>query len=73
MTGALRGSIMYIDEDADTPTLVRETVSALNESARHVGKVDRSISNDQIAEIEGAIRMLQNMLSLKKRMNDDRR
>jgi hypothetical protein len=64
---------MIIHDDADMATIVRMTVAALKESARHVGKADRAISNAQIAEIEGAIGRLQDMLALKKRMNDANR
>lgn len=57
---------MTIDDDADMPTVVRETVAALKESARHIGKADRGVSPEQIAEVEDAIRSLQSTLRLKK-------
>lgn len=60
---------MVIHDDADMATVVHETVSAIRESARHVGKADRAISDSQIAEIEAAILALQNTLNLKKRVN----
>lgn len=64
---------MYISDDADMATVVCETVSALKEGARHVGKADRGISPEQIEEIEAAIRTLQSALDFKKRANDAQR
>lgn len=58
---------MYIHDDADMATVVKETVAALKEGARHIGKADRGISADQIKQVEDAVKHLQNMLDLKKR------
>jgi hypothetical protein len=60
---------MIIHDDADMSTVVKQTVEAIYESARHVGKVDRAISSAQIGEIEAAISRLQSTLDLKKRVN----
>lgn len=61
---------MVIHDDADMAEVVRESVAALKESARHVGKVDRHISDAQIAEIEAAMNVLKTALELKKRVNE---
>jgi hypothetical protein len=61
---------MVIHDDADMAEVVRESVAALKESARHVGKADRHISDSQIAEIEAAMDVLKKTLELKKRVND---
>lgn len=61
---------MVIHDDADMATVVRETVAALKESARHVGKADRAISDGQIAEIEVAMDGLKRTLELKKGVNE---
>jgi hypothetical protein len=63
---------MPISHDADTETVVRETVAAIKESALHIGKADRTIELRQIEEIEAAVRLLQGMLTLKKRANASR-
>ncbi|QDZ09380.1 hypothetical protein [Devosia ginsengisoli] len=60
---------MVIHDDADMATVVGETVQAIKESARHVGKADRAISAVQISEIEAAVEILQKTLELKKRVN----
>jgi hypothetical protein len=57
---------MYIHDDADMETVVKETVEAIREGARHIGKADRAISATQIAEVETAIKLLQGMLDLKR-------
>lgn len=64
---------MIIYDDADMETVVQETASALKESARHIGKVDRHIRSDQIEAVEAAIAQLQNTLELKKRVNNANR
>jgi hypothetical protein len=58
---------MIIHDDADMETVVQETVAALKESAKHVGKADRAVTTEQITEIEAAMGQLQNALDLKKR------
>ncbi|WP_156629565.1 hypothetical protein [Methylobacterium sp. Leaf85] len=56
---------MIIQDDADMATVVSETVAALNESAKHVGKADRTITGAQIKDIQDAIAVLQNVLRFK--------
>lgn len=56
---------MYIHDDADMVEVVQTTVSALKESARHVGKADRSITETQVLEIRKAIAELENALRFK--------
>jgi hypothetical protein len=50
--------------------VVRESVVALQEIARHVGKADRHISDAQIAEVEGALNALKKTLELKRGVNE---
>jgi nicotinamide mononucleotide (NMN) deamidase PncC len=54
-----KGVPMVIHDDANMETVVKETISAMDEGARHIGKADRAISKSQIAGIEGAIGRLQ--------------
>lgn len=57
---------MYISDDAGMDEVVQKTVAAINEGARHVGKADQGLTPEQIGKIKVAIKMLQNMLELKK-------
>ncbi|QIJ76171.1 hypothetical protein GU700_17175 [Methylobacterium sp. NI91] len=60
---------MAIHDDADMETVVGTTVAALQESAHHIGKADRRITDDQIVQVEEAIERLRKTLDLKKRVN----
>lgn len=60
------GQYMAIHDDDDMGTIVKATVDALKEGAFHIGKADRGISSDQIAEVEAAVKSLQSILDLKK-------
>ncbi|NNE25136.1 MAG: hypothetical protein HKN11_21250 [Rhizobiales bacterium] len=57
---------MYISDDAGIDEVVQKTVAAITEGARHVGKADQGLTPEQIGKIEVAIKLLQNMLDLKK-------
>lgn len=57
---------MYIGDDAGLDEVVQKTVAAINEGARHIGKADRGMTPEQISKVEVAIKLLQNMLELKK-------
>ena len=57
---------MYINDDADSETVVRITLEALNECKRHIGKADRGYSDEQIQEIELAIIDLQKTIDRKR-------
>ena len=59
---------MVISEDADMAVVVRETVAALQEGARHIGKADRMMDAEQVREVESAIAELQNALQMKARI-----
>ena len=59
---------MVISEDADMAVVVRETVAALQEGARHIGKADRMMDAEQVREVESAISELQNALQMKARI-----
>ncbi len=59
---------MAIHDDALPEEAVRQTVAALNDSAHQLGKVDRSLSPEQIEEVEEAIKRLQSRLDLKRRL-----
>lgn len=61
---------MYIDDDANTETVVLATTKAIRESARHIGKADRTVSPQQIGEVEAAIKELQNALNNQRRANN---
>lgn len=61
---------MYIDDDADADTVATEVVAAIKESARHIGKIGLSFQAAQFQEIEAAIEQLQNMINLKRKMNN---
>lgn len=63
---------MHIHDDASMDTVVGETVSALNDAARHIGKADRSITPAQIEEVEAAIAQLRSALHLKMSINASR-
>jgi hypothetical protein len=69
LSGKHEGSDMLIHDDADMATVVRETIAALDESARHIGKADRSITAEEIGEIEASMKRLQDGLDFKKRAN----
>jgi hypothetical protein len=58
---------MHIDDDADTATVINQTVAAIREAAAHIGKADRRFDADQIRQVEDAVRLLQGMLNFKKR------
>lgn len=60
---------MVLHDGADMETIVRETVAAFKEGARRIGKADPGISNEQIGEIETALRGLQRTLDMKKQNN----
>ena len=63
---------MVIHDDADGETIVKETVSALRECARMVGKIGPSFSEAQLKEMEYAVSQLHNAIALKRRLNDAR-
>lgn len=53
-------------DDSDMATVVKETVSAIKEGARLIGKLDRRIEAAQIEQVEDAIKGLQRTLDIKK-------
>jgi hypothetical protein len=57
---------LIIDDDSTMETVVQETVAALKEITRHIGKADRWMTVEQIKEVEDAIRLLQGALDFKK-------
>ena len=57
---------MYIHDDADKGAVLKQTVTAMLEAARHIGRDDCALGPEQIAEIETAIRKLQGVLAAKK-------
>lgn len=63
---------MAIHDDADMETVVRTTVTALQEGALHIGKADRRITDQQIAQVEEAVERLRKTLDLKRRINAGR-
>lgn len=63
---------MAIHDDADMETVVTTTVMSLRESALHIGKADRGITDEQLARVEEAFERLRKTLDLKKRINADR-
>jgi hypothetical protein len=58
---------MYIHDDADMTTVVTTTAKAILEGARHVGKADRDLTEEQIIQLEKTIAQLQNMIEMKKK------
>ncbi|WP_375458304.1 hypothetical protein [uncultured Enterovirga sp.] len=58
---------MIIREDADIAMVVSETVAALEESTRHIGKADRAMTSEQIAVVETAMDELRKALESKGR------
>jgi hypothetical protein len=62
---------MHLDEDADAETITKELVKALRRGAHLVGKIGPSFTTDQLTELNGAARQLQNMIDLKTRMMRD--
>jgi hypothetical protein len=62
--------MMYINDDANEATITKETISALKECARMVGKLGPSFSVTQLDEMEAALRLLENALALKRRMKN---
>ena len=63
---------MAIHDDADMETVVKVTVTSLQESDLHIGKADRQITEGQIAQVEAAIERLRKTLDFKKRINAGR-
>jgi IS30 family transposase len=61
-----RDAVLVIHDDASAAEVVAQTVSALKEATRHIGKVDRGYELAQIDEIEAALSALQNALRIKK-------
>ena len=61
---------MHIHDDADAETITRETIGALRECARMVGKIGPSFTVAQIEQMEEAMLRLQSMLNLKRGMAD---
>lgn len=57
---------MYLHDDADMGTVVATTAKAILEGARHVGKADRALSAEQMAQLETAIKELQRVLATRK-------
>jgi hypothetical protein len=57
---------MYLHDDADMATVVTTTAKAIVEGARRVGKAERDITPEQIAQLETAIRELQRAIAVKK-------
>lgn len=58
---------MYLHDDADIATVVTSTAKAILEGARHIGKADRSITAEQIGQLETAVKELQRAIEMKKR------
>jgi hypothetical protein len=58
---------MYLHDDADMATVVTTIAKALVEGARHVGKVDRSLTDEQIGQLETAMRELQRAIETRKK------
>ena len=58
---------MYLHDDADMATVVTTMAKAIIEGARHIGKADRGITNEQIGQLETAIKELQGVIDMKKR------
>lgn len=57
---------MYLHDDADIATVVTATAKAILEGARHIGKADRSITTEQIGQLETAVKELQRAIEMKK-------
>jgi hypothetical protein len=60
---------VYIHDDADSATITQQAVSAINECARAVGKLDSSFDAGQLDEIEAAVRQLIAALDRKRSMS----
>lgn len=56
---------MYIHDDADTDTVVSQTLGALKEIQRSIGKIGISPTPQQIEEIAAALKGVQDMLDFK--------
>ena len=54
---------MYIHDEADMGTVVTETAKTLLEAGRHIGRADRALSAEQIAQLETAIKELQRSIA----------
>lgn len=57
---------MYIHDDANIDAVVATATKAILEGARKISKLDRNFTNEQISQLETAIRELQNAIALKK-------
>jgi hypothetical protein len=57
---------MYINDDANAGTVFKEALSAIKESARHIGKNSNTFDAEQIAQLDAATKTLQSAISLKK-------
>lgn len=55
---------------ADTTSLVRTTVSDMREAARQIMKIDCTISDEQLNELERAYLMLADAIELKRLANE---
>lgn len=56
---------MIINDDAPMTEVVEKTVAALQESAAHIGKADRAITETQVQKIKDAIARLESTLQFK--------
>lgn len=62
-----------IDEDADGPTIAKETISAARECARMIGKIGPTFTDKELADMEEAVERITNAIDLKRKMNETRR
>lgn len=58
---------MYLHDDADIATVVTATAKAILDGARQIGKADRAMSNEQIGQLETAIKELQRAIDANRR------
>ena len=63
---------MIFHDDAEPNDVATETVATLKSAADQIGKADRRISDERIAELRAAMDRLRNTLDMKERMNADR-
>ncbi len=56
---------MAIGEHASMHTVIRETVSALKEAARHIDKAEGHVTEDQLKDIEAGVEDLLKALKRK--------
>jgi hypothetical protein len=55
--------------ESDTPSIVRTTVFAMREAARHIVRVDLVMLSEQLRELERAMAILAEAIELKRLAN----